>query len=267
MDIDPVQTNIDPNTASEVKICERFSASDSDITIRSSDGVLFRVHRKNLTMHSEIFPGEELEAKDDVDLDESSAVLELLFQFMYRQAQPKLSETSFSVLESLANAVEKYRVFPGIEVCRMHMKANAGMSPLKVIKYAVKHGYHDVCDAAAPKSLNASLSEARECLDMSCLVAWMIYRDSVMSALHRSPGIVMHRGGKKTCSAWDEFYAHSISAFAGRPAQVFDYARIIGHWKLRLSDCHWCLQRAGQWEATIQANLSRVPKISSLITL
>jgi hypothetical protein len=32
-------------------------AADSDITLQSSDGVLFKVHRKNLEVHSEGFAG------------------------------------------------------------------------------------------------------------------------------------------------------------------------------------------------------------------
>jgi hypothetical protein len=64
----------------------KVSASDSDITIRSSDGVLFKVHRKNLARHSDGFPAEDMviPSKDEVvDLTETSETLELLFQYTY----------------------------------------------------------------------------------------------------------------------------------------------------------------------------------------
>lgn len=99
------------------------SPNDSDITIRSSDGVLFKVHKKNLEMHSEGFPGEEVATLNEiVNLTETSTTLELLFQYMYRQPQPDLGKVPFTVLASLAEAAEKYRVFPAIEVCKIYMR-------------------------------------------------------------------------------------------------------------------------------------------------
>ncbi|KAJ7350934.1 hypothetical protein DFH08DRAFT_862679 [Mycena albidolilacea] len=34
---------------------ERFCAGDADMTISSSDGVTFKVHRKHLEVHSDVF--------------------------------------------------------------------------------------------------------------------------------------------------------------------------------------------------------------------
>lgn len=99
------------------------SASDSDITIASSDGVLFKVHRRNLEMHSEGFPGEEMATLNEVvNLTETSTTLELLFQYMYRQPQPDLEKVPFTVLAPLAEAAEKYRVFSAIEICKIYMR-------------------------------------------------------------------------------------------------------------------------------------------------
>lgn len=57
-----------------------------------------------------------------VDLTEKASTLELLFQYMYRQPQPDLTEVPFENLAALAEAAEKYRVFAAMEVCKVHMK-------------------------------------------------------------------------------------------------------------------------------------------------
>lgn len=100
------------------------NADDSDMTIRSSDGILFKVHRKNLEAHSEVFSaGEGIinHPGDIVEMEERSEVLELFFQYFYRQRQPELSDLPFSTLADLAEAVEKYEVFSAMTICRDHM--------------------------------------------------------------------------------------------------------------------------------------------------
>jgi hypothetical protein len=90
-------------------------APDSDITLQSSDAVLFAVHRKNLEMHSEGFFGANgisfPSAHEVVPLSENSAILELLLQFMYRQPQPDMRKVEFHILAGVAEAAEKYQVY------------------------------------------------------------------------------------------------------------------------------------------------------------
>ncbi|KAK7057955.1 hypothetical protein R3P38DRAFT_2843831 [Favolaschia claudopus] len=101
-------------------------AADSDITISSSDGVLFKVHRKNLEVHSDVFASAEHSTRpphdEVVHLTETAAVLELLFQYMYRQPQPNLNVVEFPVVAGLAEAAEKYVVYSALEWCKMKMK-------------------------------------------------------------------------------------------------------------------------------------------------
>lgn len=74
-------------------------------------------------MYSEGFPGDDLATQNEVvQLSETAAALELLFQYMYRQRQPDLSCVPFETLAQLAEAAEKYQVFSAIEVCKMYMK-------------------------------------------------------------------------------------------------------------------------------------------------
>ena len=99
-------------------------STDSDITLQSSDGVLYKVHRKNLGIHSEGFAAADaISASTDdnnnseiVHLSESSVVLDLLLQYMYHQHQPDLEDVDFQVL---AEAAEKYEVYSATAVCNL----------------------------------------------------------------------------------------------------------------------------------------------------
>jgi hypothetical protein len=93
-------------------------APDSDITIQSSDGVLFQLHQVNLKISS----GSWKVSMPDYQLPETSAVLDLLFQFCYPERRPDLEMLEFDILVKLASAVETYRVFSAIDVCKVTMK-------------------------------------------------------------------------------------------------------------------------------------------------
>lgn len=98
-------------------------ADDADVIMRSCDGVLFKVHRKNLEMYTEGFPGVDVPVHDEiVPLVETAATLELLFQYMYHQRQPDLSRLEPQQLAKLAEAAEKYQVYSAMEVCKLRMQ-------------------------------------------------------------------------------------------------------------------------------------------------
>lgn len=108
----------------------------SDVTIRSSDNVLFRVHKINLEMHSEAFAGaaalppvaaDDMLADADaptVSLPETGAVLELLLQYMYLRPQPVLDSLSISFwsVAALAEAAEKYQVYAAMQPCKVQIR-------------------------------------------------------------------------------------------------------------------------------------------------
>jgi BTB/POZ domain len=115
------------NTYYVIDLCV-VCATDADIVLRSSDNVLFKVHRKNLELHSDIFAdggivsGPETTSTEVVQLSETSTVLDLLLQFMYRQPQPNLGEVDFETLDGVAEAAEKYKVHAAITVCSFYMR-------------------------------------------------------------------------------------------------------------------------------------------------
>ena len=99
-------------------------ATDSDLIFLSNDNVLFKVHRRNLEVLAEGLAAAALETRDreEVLLVEPAAVLELLFQYLYPQRHPNLKSVEFEVLNGLAEAVEKYKVYPALEICKTSMQ-------------------------------------------------------------------------------------------------------------------------------------------------
>jgi hypothetical protein len=143
-------------------------------------------------MYSEGFPGEDIPTHDElVDLAETADTLELLFQYMYRQRQPSLRGIPFQTLASLAEAVEKYRVFPAMEICKVHMgcvlfdeisyilltftcRVAVSEHAIQVLAYGSRHGYADLCDEAAPKTVGTSARDALTTLSLTTFAFWVI---------------------------------------------------------------------------------------------
>jgi hypothetical protein len=92
------------------------------LAVYSGDGVLFRVFSKDLETYTDGFPPKSVLSQGAVHLLESSQVLEFLFQFARRQRQPDITHVAFEIFAELAEAVEKYEVFPAIELCKARMR-------------------------------------------------------------------------------------------------------------------------------------------------
>lgn len=92
------------------------------MTIRSSDGVTFNLHRSLLEANTGAFPGTDLDADEEVDLEETSEVLEVLFEFVYPKRHPDLLEKESKLVLQLAEAVEKYEVFPAMLACCVRLR-------------------------------------------------------------------------------------------------------------------------------------------------
>ena len=100
--------------------------ADADITFKSSDEVLFKIHSKYLAAASgglEV-PPEILTTPDEViSLEEPSEILDLLFRFIHPRTestnfrQPSVMDMEPGILFALAEAAEKYQVFGAMNTC------------------------------------------------------------------------------------------------------------------------------------------------------
>jgi hypothetical protein len=80
-----------------------------------------------LEVHSEAFAGAEefatpLTKEEVLDLPETSEVLDILLQFMWRQKLPDLQPLEIEVLAPLSEAVAKYQVFSAMQACEQEMR-------------------------------------------------------------------------------------------------------------------------------------------------
>lgn len=126
-------------------------------------------------------------------LSESSATLDLMFQYIYPMPQPNISILPFETLAPLAEAAEKYEVFPAIFVCKLHMQSVSYFyqSVLyindrylldrkfipgyrrEILGYAIKHGYDDLIRETAHILLAVPLDEALSQLPVNLTVPWV----------------------------------------------------------------------------------------------
>ncbi|KAG5641360.1 hypothetical protein DXG03_005395, partial [Asterophora parasitica] len=149
-------------------------APDSDIAFVSSDGVTFKLHKKNLDLAAGAFPPPEFHTTEEsVPLSEPSATLEILFQFLYPSQCPELDEyLSFDLLESLAEAAEKYQVFFAIIAARASMRKTLPLHADGIMVHALKHGYKDIIDLAAVPLLGFPFEKTVNMLPDHAVRAW-----------------------------------------------------------------------------------------------
>ncbi|KAJ7770352.1 hypothetical protein B0H14DRAFT_349951 [Mycena olivaceomarginata] len=211
---------------------ERFCADDADITISSSDGVTFKVHRKHLEVHSDVFADAALAnatrpdnaGGEIVKLSETSAVLDLLFQYMYRQPQPDLKSVEFPVFAGLAEAAEKYVVYSALPAVATQMSASVIQYPLQVLDYAARHNHKELANEAARLSIAVPLTKAVSVLAPDTLLKWVVFYDQ------------WHINARTLLSHLIEVYHGKLRA-PGRSCEVFRGSHSV-HCKPRGSRGH-----------------------------
>ncbi|KAF8878667.1 hypothetical protein CPB84DRAFT_1793950 [Gymnopilus junonius] len=125
----------------------QFSAQDADITIQSSDDILFKLHRSSLAATTGAFPGPEINTQEEiVHLTEPAKVLEVIFQYVYPRRHPDLKDLDFDTLLQTAEAVEKYEVFAAMNTCEWRLSEFLPDHAAEILAYSIKHGY--------PESIN-----------------------------------------------------------------------------------------------------------------
>ncbi|KAG6848355.1 hypothetical protein H0H93_000920 [Arthromyces matolae] len=154
-------------------VSQKFQAPDAEIVFKSADGVLFRIHKLNLTACSEGFTPPENSTFDEiVPLTEDSATLERLFQFIYPQPQPELDDLDFGDLAQLAEAAEKYRVFPTMNLCTIRLQDHLDNHSEEILLHALKHGVRNLTTSAALLLLNQPLDEFVQTLPLKFMLPW-----------------------------------------------------------------------------------------------
>ncbi|KAL0947734.1 hypothetical protein HGRIS_013817 [Hohenbuehelia grisea] len=260
------------------KVSERFCAPDADLVIRSSDGVLLRVHRKNLSSFSEVFSSAAQASTATtstqapsfqnavVDLPEDECTLDLLFQYMYRQRHPNLQGLRFQTLEKLAEAAEKYEVFAAMDPCSIHMiliavisQLRVGRHPLEVFLYAMKHDYPDLADRAAPLLLAFSKKIQKE-TPTHVRLRWLLYMEAWNNIL-RTELPALLKCNSCPCAGWDRAQLRTYKKFNFEPRLLADL-RWLSETSPAVSPC--CLPRLSAIRVGLEEAVKQIPKFSAI---
>ncbi|KAJ7034111.1 hypothetical protein C8F04DRAFT_1039007 [Mycena alexandri] len=212
-----------------LEVSARFDFADADVTFQSSDSILFRVHRKNLEVCTEGFPPSGF-AVTEGELSETSVTLELLFQFIYPQRHPGLDATPFDVLEPLAEAAEKYQVFPAMNICHIRLRDMVHEHPVEVAIYAAKHDYPFLISEVAPMMISIPPIDVIQILPQSLVLPWTRYIQEWVR-VHQNVALKLFSGQTPQ-------YNKSISHAGGMP-QSRQYPRVGGNNGNIHSQCCW----------------------------
>ncbi|CAA7269261.1 unnamed protein product [Cyclocybe aegerita] len=205
-DPDDISTTSSPTAHSSLSDHDQFNARDADVIFQSSDGVRFHLHRTNLGVITGAFPGAELDTRDEVvHLAEPARVLEILFQYVYPKRHPDLENLDFQLLAELAEAVEKYEVFPAMNTCVTRLRHYTPQHPLETLVHGIKHDYPKLIDTAAPHLIMSPLVAICEKLPLVCIVPWLRFYSYTREAIFGAARSFIDRKGRySSCHAGDD---------------------------------------------------------------
>ncbi|KAH8801984.1 hypothetical protein DL96DRAFT_1774555 [Flagelloscypha sp. PMI_526] len=110
---------------------KRFNAPDADISIISSDNVLFRLHSRNLSVCSGAFPVDmdATSKSEPAKFEESSEVLGYLFAFLYAdEDHPTLAECPFNAIIAIEIAANKWLIPAAKNTCYLRAMSASNTS-------------------------------------------------------------------------------------------------------------------------------------------
>ncbi|KAJ7771440.1 hypothetical protein B0H16DRAFT_184479 [Mycena metata] len=256
----------------EGMVSDRFNLPDADVTFRSSDQVIFRVHLRNLETHSDGFPPSAISpgSGEVVDLSEPAATLDLLFQYIYPQRQPDLTEIELPLLSDLAEAVEKYQVYSAMDICKIFMGNGLQDNPLTVLNYAVRHGYPDIADEAAPLTISLPLEEVGMHMHQMYMGSWLRYYgewQKILELAYAEGWRIGHTStcrisNSTTCPHWLAARQNVLIKLGARPGVLNDLAMIFttAH---GLYPC--AIESLRQWEYFIVVKVKDIPKFRTFL--
>ncbi|KAJ7102843.1 hypothetical protein C8R44DRAFT_945641 [Mycena epipterygia] len=271
------ETRLQLSVVPRIQSCQSDGCTlDADVLLRSSDGVIYEAHSKNLEIYSGGFPPSNFATGSDkrevVQVTEPSSVLALLLQYVHNQRQPDSSQFEFKTLAGLAEAAEKYMVYSAMEILGFD-SSSISTHPLPVLAYATKHGYSKLRDAAAPGTISTSFENVAYVLqDMpDALIAWVKYREGFIHALHflfKRPPVVLHRGGLETCAMWATFQKEIFAYFEaglGALGRIREFSACVEAELHHLKDCTHCTKRARAWANSVSNRVDSLPPFHAFL--
>ncbi|KAM6490884.1 hypothetical protein JOM56_013678 [Amanita muscaria] len=199
------------------RVSLQFNAEDAEIHFKSSDNVLFFIHRESLKHSAARFLPFEFKAIKheivQVSLPETSDVLELLFAFLYPKPLPDVKGLPFKTLAHLAEAAETYQVFSAMMICNMRMTVVVNDHPVDVLRYAVIYHYKELIDISAPVVIGRPLPEAIDRLPPNTIAAWGKYFQQWLDGLVK---VYADDCPEHMCVGWNYQCANAMERLGGK---------------------------------------------------
>ncbi|KAH8801986.1 hypothetical protein DL96DRAFT_774393 [Flagelloscypha sp. PMI_526] len=189
---------------SEPTVHEQYNSPTANISILSSNNVLFRIHSKNLATMSAAFQVPlDSESSEAARFDESSEVLACLFGFLYTdEAPPNLLDKKVGVIEKVGRAAHKYFVMSAVTVCQLRMvdlaKTTEASTLFHAFAYLVEFhgedtGFGPTLDTLAFRTLDNTFYDVSKWLSGVTLAAWVLNAQTPMDGTSRSRCIPRQR--------------------------------------------------------------------------
>jgi len=200
----------DINEVKVVRTSDIFNAADADVVIRSSDNVEFRLHKRNLEFTSGAFPPAEtpVHSNETIQLTESAATLEILFQFVYPRQFPSLERLDFDSVMLLAEAGQKYEIFGLMNACQFQLRKFKHKHPDRILEFAAQHNHGDLVTQLVPILLHMPLTKLVKILPSHMYIPWSLYRESWLVQVMKSAAVLVPSHDcfpKEKTSAWSFF--------------------------------------------------------------
>lgn len=250
----------------ETRVSHTFFSSDADVIFESADGVLLYIHRKNLETCTGAFPPCEIPTNEEhVPLSESGEILELLFKFVYPARHPDLDEFGIDIVAPLAEAAEKYEVYPAMNVCQQRMADFIPLHGVDVYFYALKHDYPRLITQSLPSMIGRPLSEVIPVIPPHLVLPWLLYTE-----------------------AWERV-RRELSLCTERPTAYYVHGTPCGEWSTRSEEIlrcllqgvkslldldalfHWesarpcCKKALANWRETAEERIKKIPQFQTFV--
>ncbi|KAJ7633230.1 hypothetical protein FB45DRAFT_746134, partial [Roridomyces roridus] len=241
----------------------------ADVTFRSSDGVLFHLHRKNLDFSAGRFPPTGIAPTEGevLELPETSTTLELLFQFIYPQRYPALDSAPLEVLKPLAEAAEKYKVFPAMSNCRSRFWSIAHEHPLAVAAYAANHDYPSLLSKVAPLIVSMPTFQVVEILPPHLILPWTRYREEWQRALEDSVNmdVAWARHEHDECMTGPDYSHWGFRCLIRLARGIGSLSDLDAVFNVEDVYPECCLRDLKRWRKCVEERVTKIPQFSEFL--
>ncbi|KIK50116.1 hypothetical protein GYMLUDRAFT_65412 [Collybiopsis luxurians FD-317 M1] len=176
-----------PNTS------PRFNAQDAEVTVVSSDNVLFRLHKTNIQVTAGAllrFPSQNAE-DDYISATEPAEVLEILFEFLYPDYETDLERLEFNALLKVAEAAEKYGIYYAMSHCSFCLRKHTLFHSPELIQFAIKYRKEKMLVDLTPALLDMELEEVINLLPPSAFGEFCLFRDKWTKVLLKCFSLIL----------------------------------------------------------------------------